>query len=45
MLAVLHSLGMFIIDVFKSRRRLEAENLFLRHCLEAHAALSSTMWQ
>jgi hypothetical protein len=22
---------MFIIDVFKSRRRLEAENLFLRH--------------
>ena len=28
MLAV--SLGMFIIDVFKSRRRLEAENLFLR---------------
>jgi hypothetical protein len=33
MLAVLHSLGMFIIDVFKSRRRLEAENLFLRHQL------------
>ena len=31
--AVLHSLGMFIIDVFKSRRRLEAENLFLRHQL------------
>jgi hypothetical protein len=24
---------MFIIDVFKSRRRLEAENLFLRHQL------------
>jgi|SRR5213082_1225352 len=33
MLAVLHSLGMFIIDLFKSRRRLEAENLFLRHQL------------
>jgi len=33
MLAVLHSLGMFTIDVFKSRRRLEAENLFLRHQL------------
>jgi hypothetical protein len=33
MLAVLHSLGMFIIDMFKSRRRLEAENLFLRHQL------------
>ena len=27
MLAVLQSLGMFIIDLFKSRRRLEAENL------------------
>jgi hypothetical protein len=33
MLAVLHSLGMFIVDLFKSRRRLEAENLFLRHQL------------
>jgi hypothetical protein len=29
MLALLHSLGMFIVDLFKSRRRLEAENLFL----------------
>jgi hypothetical protein len=33
MLSVLHSLGIFIIDLFKSRRRLEAENLFLRHQL------------
>jgi transposase InsO family protein len=33
MLAILQSLGMFIIDLFKSRRRLEAENLFLRHQL------------
>src|SRR5262245_11569718 len=33
MLAVLHSLGMFVIDLFKSRHRLEAENLFLRHQL------------
>src|SRR5215472_7999298 len=33
MLAVLCSLGMFLIDLFKSRRRLEAENLFLRHQL------------
>jgi transposase InsO family protein len=33
MLAVLHLLGMFIVDLFKSRRRLEAENLFLRHQL------------
>jgi hypothetical protein len=33
MLTVLRSLGMFIVDLFKSRRRLEAENLFLRHQL------------
>jgi len=30
MLAILHALGMFIVDLFKSRRRLVAENLFLR---------------
>jgi hypothetical protein len=33
MLAVLHSLGMFVVDFFKPRWRLEAENLFLRHQL------------
>jgi transposase InsO family protein len=33
MLAMLHSLGMFVVDLFKSRCRLEAENLFLRHQL------------
>jgi hypothetical protein len=33
MLAVLHLLGMFIVDLFKPRPRLEAENLFLRHQL------------
>ena len=33
MLAVLYSLGMFIVDLFKSWCRLEAENLFLRHQL------------
>ena len=33
MLAILHMLGMFVADIFKSRRRLEAENLFLRHQL------------
>jgi hypothetical protein len=33
MLAILQSLGMCIIVLFKSRRRLEAENLFLRHQL------------
>lgn len=33
MLTILHSLGMFVIDLFKSRWRLEAENLFLCHQL------------
>jgi transposase InsO family protein len=33
MLALLHSLGMFVVDLFMSRRRLVAENLFLRHQL------------
>jgi hypothetical protein len=33
MIAILHLVGMFIIDLFKSRTRLEAENLFLRHQL------------
>jgi hypothetical protein len=33
MFAVLHALGMFVSDIFKSRRRLQAENLFLRHQL------------
>src|SRR5262245_30834811 len=33
MIAVLHMLGMLVADVFKSRMRLEAENLFLRHQL------------
>jgi hypothetical protein len=33
MLAILHALGMFILDLFKSRLRLAAENLLLRHQL------------
>jgi hypothetical protein len=33
MFAILHALGMFFADMFKSRCRLEAENLFLRHQL------------
>jgi hypothetical protein len=33
MLAVLHALGIFVCDLLKSRRRLQAENLFLRHQL------------
>src|SRR5712692_7776918 len=33
MLAIIHLLGTFVADLFKSRRRLEVENLFLRHQL------------
>jgi hypothetical protein len=33
MFAILHALGMYVADLFKSRSRLEAENLFLRHQL------------
>src|ERR1019366_3696923 len=33
MLVILHALGMFVADLFKSRSRLEAENLILRHQL------------
>jgi hypothetical protein len=33
MFAILHALGMFVADLFKSRSRLEAENLFRRHQL------------
>src|SRR5258708_17175353 len=33
MLAILHLLVMVVAHIFKSRRRLEAENLFLRHQL------------
>jgi transposase InsO family protein len=31
MFAILHAFGMFVVDLFKSRWRLAAENLFLRH--------------
>ena len=33
MFAILHALGMFVADLFKSWSRLEAENLLLRHQL------------
>jgi len=33
MLAILRTLGTFVSDIFKSRRWLEVENLFLRHQL------------
>ena len=34
MFVILHALGMLAVDLFKSRSRLEAENLFLRHQLK-----------
>jgi hypothetical protein len=34
MFALLHALGMCVGDLFKSRSRLEAKNLFLRHQLK-----------
>src|SRR6478735_3259145 len=33
MFAIMHALGMFVADLFKSRSRPEAENLLLRHQL------------
>jgi len=36
MLAVLHSLGMFIVDLFKSRCLLEAEN---RHFVTMYSSI------
>jgi hypothetical protein len=33
MFAIFHLLATFIADLFKSRRRVEVENLFLRHQL------------
>ena len=33
MFAILNALGMFVADLFKSRSRLEATNLLLRHQL------------
>jgi hypothetical protein len=33
MFAIMRALGMFVANLFKSRCRLEAENLFLRHQL------------
>ena len=33
MIAILHVLGLIAYDLFKSNRRLQAENLFLRHQL------------
>jgi hypothetical protein len=35
---------MFIVDLFKSRRRLEAENLFLRHQLSIALRRALRFW-
>jgi hypothetical protein len=40
MFAIIHLLATFIADLFRSPRRLEVENLFLRHQL--NIALSGT---
>jgi hypothetical protein len=49
MFAILRALGVFVADLFKSRCRLEAENLLLRHQLtiafEAGTTPSPTAWQ
>ena len=48
MFAILRALGMFVADLFKSRSRLEAENLLLRHQLAIalrRAHPSSTAWK
>jgi len=42
MFAILHALGMFVVDLFKSRSRLEAENLLLRHQLAASSRLAAS---
>jgi hypothetical protein len=41
MLAIFHLLAMFVADLFKSRRRLEAQNLFLRSNIALRRAPSS----
>ena len=40
MLAILHLLGMLVADLFKPRRQLEVENLFLRHQLTSSTSPS-----
>ena len=43
MLAILRLLGTFVADLFKSRRRLEVENLFLRHQLNIALSVHRTV--
>ena len=42
MVAILRVLATFVADLFKSRRRLEAENLCLRHQLKRLEATTGT---
>ena len=44
MFAILHALGMFVADQFKSRCRLQAENLFLRHQLNVACGTRAEAW-
>jgi hypothetical protein len=44
MLAILHLLVMFVADIFKSRRRVEAENLFQRAARPANGMRTITSW-
>jgi hypothetical protein len=44
MLAMLHLLGTFVANLFKSRRRLEVENLFLRHQVNIALRRSPRTW-
>jgi len=41
LLVILQLLGTFVGNLFKSRRRLEVENLFLRHQLSEACTVSS----
>jgi hypothetical protein len=45
MLAILHALGIFACDLLKSKRRLQAENLFLRVGSENSIHLIRDRWR
>ncbi len=45
MFPILHTLAILVCDLFKSRRRLEAENLFLRHQLNVILRQSPTRFR
>jgi hypothetical protein len=42
---ILHGLGMFVADMFKSRHRLEAESLFLRSFSKGQVGLNGEISQ